>query len=537
MGWRRVAFATVVGLLTATRVGSVQAEPYKSPLSAKDRQTGAVTFSRLVVRLSADEVGVEGDHLRVQFIETLRSLGYNARGAESLVFDRDDSAKARFVLGGTALELQCRPLSPMARRCWLGVTWELLDRQSDRVTYRAHARHMAEGTQPKELADQLIWGTYYSLLSRPKFLTALSSTSAPPTRVVHASAKYLRCSRPESPMPGSAEALMSATVLVEAGQKVGSGTLISPDGFVLTAAHVVENEARIRFQPRGGAKIPATVIRSDPHADVALLKATTGSDYPCVTVRRETVAAGEDLFAIGSPYGHELAFTLTRGVVSGARSIDGVSLVQTDASINRGNSGGPLLDSSGRLVGVVSWKIVESGVEGIAFGVSVQSALDGLGIEPADHSEAILSQASVAPAPAAPTNVDDAPDALPMLWPPPPPPAAPSPPRGPKSAPAKKLAWIGIITAGVGAVGVGATYAIYESEKYSLRQDGFDRLRLANDIAWIAVLGGSAAFGVSELLPRESPPAPLPARKRAARARPSLSIGVAPGAAVLRGTY
>jgi serine protease Do len=549
MAWKGWTFGLVFALCVITTSRFADADQYKPSISVQNRRLGTLTFSRIVVRLSANEIGVEGNHLRIQFIETLRRLGYAARGAESLVFDQDDSNSARFVLGGTASEIQCRSLGGNARRCWLGVTWELLDRQNNRVTYRAHTRHAGDGDDPVRLADELIWGTFYSLLSRQTFVTALSGASSrtPVGKPNYAKANYLRCSRADAPMPTSAEALMQATVVVQAGERTGSGTVISGDGFVLTAAHVVAGRGPVYVQSRHGPKIEAGVIRLNAHSDVALLKARSGSEYPCIAIRREPVTVGEDLFAIGSPVAKELAFTLTRGVVSGVRTIDDVSLVQTDASINRGNSGGPLLDAKGRLVGVVSWKIVESGVEGIAFGISMQATLSALALEPADQSDSVLSRAS-APAAGQKTasGVDDIADSVPALWPVhtprprAPPTATPSPPkkrRGPKTASAKLYGTTGLITAGVGAVGVGVTYALFQSQKDTLRQGGFDNLRLANDISWVTVLGGATLFGISELLPRERVPDKKLPPKKTAGSRGSWSVGIGPASAVLVGSY
>ncbi|MFO0567394.1 MAG: serine protease [Polyangiaceae bacterium] len=513
-------------------------EPYRPSVSVKGKDLSSITFSRLVIRLTSNEIGVEGDHLRVQILETMRKAGYNALGAESLVFDRDESAKARFALGGTANQLWCRPPSEPVRRCWLGVTWELLDRDSNEVRYRVHTRHASDSQDPKQLADELVWGNLYSLLSRQRFVAALGRAAPVAASPAFQRVGFKRCARGATPMPASAEALMQATVVVEAGDRVGSGTVVSPDGFVLTAAHVVESESSPTFQQRGGPRVQAVPIRVDPHRDVALLKPTSGSDYPCVAIREVAVTAGEDLFAIGSPLGKELSFSLTRGVVSGTRQIDGVSLIQTDASINRGNSGGPLLDSSGRLVGVVSWKVAGSGVEGIAFGVAASSALTGLGLEPADATAVALTQPMAVQAKSV-EAVDDAPDPDPGLYPPPRPVAAPKPeaPRGPKTKLARTLGLSGLVTAGVGAVGVGATYGLYEAQKGDLTRDKFDNLRLANDVSWLVLFGGAGMWAVSELLPRDAPPTSASRSRAPSRGAATWSVAFGPGSAALSARY
>lgn len=506
------------------------ADPYRAPLHAHADKLESLTFSRLVVRFPGDnEIGVEGGHLRVQFLEALRHHGYPALGAESLVFDEDKSNQARFVLGGTANELACRTLDAKRRRCELGVSWELLDRRDDRVVYRVETRHATTGTNPKLMADQLLWGAFYSLLARPKLMAALEkrpeSTTARPS---FATATMRRCVREAAPMPASAEAIMQATVVIQAGDALGSGSLVSPDGFILTAAHVVADADAVTFQQKGGPKVDATIVRVDETDDVALLKAKLGSDYPCIALRDAPIAVGNDVFAIGSPLGQELSFSLTRGVVSGLRKIDGKSFVQTDASINRGNSGGPLLDADARLMAVVSWKLAGSGVEGLAFGVPVTTAMNGLALTPGDASDPALDHSQAPKAVAKAPAVEDKADAVPALAPPPPPPVVDKP-KGPKTRTARALSTAGWITAGAGAVGVGTTYVLYTQGKSSLTQAGFDRDRIANDMSWAAVVIGAGLVVTAELLPRE----PL----KPHTSKPHVTAGVGPGSVAIRVTY
>jgi serine protease Do len=107
-----------------------------------------------------------------------------------------------------------------------------------------------------------------------------------------------------------------------------------------------------------------------------------GSGFPFLPLMVEgPPAIGSRLYAIGTPWGEELAFSVTQGVVSGLRDIDGPSYLQTDASLNKGNSGGPLLSEEGKVVAVVTRKIVGLGAEGLAFGVPITTAVRSLNIE------------------------------------------------------------------------------------------------------------------------------------------------------------
>jgi serine protease Do len=86
------------------------------------------------------------------------------------------------------------------------------------------------------------------------------------------------------------------------------------------------------------------------------------------------------VFAVGSPLGGELSWSVSRGVISGVRDLDGRQLLQTDASLNPGNSGGPLIDSHLRVLGIVSFKVAGDGIEGIGFGVPADVVEERLGL-------------------------------------------------------------------------------------------------------------------------------------------------------------
>ncbi len=159
---------------------------------------------------------------------------------------------------------------------------------------------------------------------------------------------------------------------------LGSGVIVSPDGYVLTNNHVVERGARLRVGLLDGRELIAKVVGTDPSSDLAVLKLATRERLPFVPMgRSDDLLIGETVIAIGNPFG--LAHTVTTGVVSavhrnfkaGDRTL--FDFVQTDASINPGNSGGPLLDIDGRLVGV-NTAILGERSAGIGFAIPIDRA-------------------------------------------------------------------------------------------------------------------------------------------------------------------
>ncbi len=164
----------------------------------------------------------------------------------------------------------------------------------------------------------------------------------------YARATLRACRAAARPMPASSEQVLDATVLVQTSGGFGSGFVLAADGFVATAAHVVPG-ASATVKLRDGREFPATVIRSDRRIDIALLRLAMpeGATLPCLPSKLEPVSVGSDIYAIGSPASRDLSFSLARGIVSGVRLLDGVQYLQTDAAVNRGNSGGPLVTASG----------------------------------------------------------------------------------------------------------------------------------------------------------------------------------------------
>ncbi len=350
---RAVCAAAVVLLSTQ----GATAEPMHTPVRVVSSELEMVTFARLVV--SAPQVAgirLAAEAYRATFLEHLRKLGYPAVGAENLVFDRDLSDKARYAIGGNVTQISCVPTyGNPAMRCDIAVEWELFDRDDERVTYRVATRHTATGSDSFLMANELVWGTFFSLLSRPRFVNALRKPLPAPPAPPPPKAAFRRCNGAPLSMPAASEDVLTATAMIMSGSRLGSGVVISPDGLVLTAAHVVSPSGRTQVQVQKGNTVTASVIRTDVADDVALLKMDTSPPTACLELRQEEARVGEEVYAIGSPLSTSLAFTLTRGIVSGIRVIDGKSYVQTDATVNRGNSGGPLIDGAGRAVAIVRW--------------------------------------------------------------------------------------------------------------------------------------------------------------------------------------
>jgi serine protease Do len=163
----------------------------------------------------------------------------------------------------------------------------------------------------------------------------------------------------------------------------GSGVIIHADGIVVTNNHVVADSDNIYVRLSNGDTYEAALRGTDEDGDIAILKITPQEGKPLTVAKlgsSSALALGEEVFAIGNPLG-ELGGTVTNGIISAtarAVNVDGteMTLLQTNAAINSGNSGGGLFNLAGELIGVVNAKYSATGVEGLGFAIPIDSAYE-----------------------------------------------------------------------------------------------------------------------------------------------------------------
>ena len=161
----------------------------------------------------------------------------------------------------------------------------------------------------------------------------------------------------------------------EEGRVVGSGVIIDEQGYIATNHHVIENFGELRVVLSDGRNVEASLIISDPAEDLALIKVQIDGLTAIRWGDSTTVRPGQIVYAIGSPLG-DFPNSVSFGIVSGLNRalemddyvIDG--LIQTDAAINRGSSGGPLINTEGEMIGINTFIIRESEDRGVAEGIA-----------------------------------------------------------------------------------------------------------------------------------------------------------------------
>ena len=168
----------------------------------------------------------------------------------------------------------------------------------------------------------------------------------------------------------------------------GSGVIITPDGYALTNSHVVHAAQKVEVRLQDGRTIPAELVGDDPYSDLALIRMPEGGLPVAELGDSSRLKVGQLVIAVGNPLGFQA--TVTAGVISAlgrtlraetGRLIDNV--IQTDAALNPGNSGGPLLNQQGQVVGIVTGLANPSGQDdfvGIGFAVPIATAGGGAGV-------------------------------------------------------------------------------------------------------------------------------------------------------------
>ena len=265
---------------------------------------------------------------------------------------------------GELPEIHAEPTRP-----WLGPTLALV------VVVVAIAFYMTRSSQP---APAVIPASVPAPAGRPAAAAPQASAAASsPMRVPLPTTEAPALPLPVPPSAMSFEDIIgnasAAVVSIETPAGRGSGFFVAPD-LVITNAHVVEDNSSVTLRMSDGGSAAARVLRTSPEVDIAIVRVNQPKPgQPTMAMGTVNGArAGQEVIAIGSPLGM-LQNTVTRGIVSAVRNAGGVILIQTDAAINRGNSGGPLIDRTGKVIGITTLKMA-SNSESLGFAVAIDHA-------------------------------------------------------------------------------------------------------------------------------------------------------------------
>ncbi|MBN2751770.1 MAG: trypsin-like peptidase domain-containing protein [Rhodospirillaceae bacterium] len=356
-------------------------------------------------RIKADWSGELGE----AFFDTMEGAGYSVVGDPRRIFERGkDISRAQYRLGARLLDVRgnlCNEYDFWTGRLtgrdmgemYVKVEWEVYSTTENRIVAKLNSEGRGhEDTPSGSGVSQAFLGAFsaatanlaadpafHDLIVGKKEATAETGTlSKPQTNVLH-----MRGARVSTrAMKGYISDVLDAVVTIRLSGGHGSGFFIGYDGYGLTNAHVVGQSKTVVIRLRSGIEVEAEVLRVDKIRDVALFKAPIQMLHPLPVEVRDSLTQLDDIYAVGTPHNLGLQSTITKGVVSAFRNERRggrvISYIQSDVAISGGNSGGPLLNSRGNVVGisVAGWEIGGSQV-GLNLFIPIREALDLLKVE------------------------------------------------------------------------------------------------------------------------------------------------------------
>ncbi len=343
------------------------------------------------------------------FFEELSSAGFPVAGDPTKVFgQKEERSKAAFAVGAQVDEIKmhvcdhadfwdAHRLGKQSGEASINVKWQVYSKLIERVVYetetgghavlgkRAHGSGVPDG---EIILIQEAFGAAVSNLAADTGFRDLlvRKEFEPATTPKFAAIMVPKRQMNRRPIAENLGEVLGATVTISLGNSHGSGFVISRDGLILTNNHVVGKRKRVTVEFPSGLAIEGEVLRTHAVRDVALVRVPVRG-LKVLPIRNEPARIGEAVYAIGTPRLRDLRATLTRGIVSAWRKDKRtkLELIQSDVDIQGGNSGGPLVDARGNVIGI---SVLGFGVNkfsaGLNFFIPIHDALAKLNLKIAD---------------------------------------------------------------------------------------------------------------------------------------------------------
>lgn len=304
-----------------------------------------------------------GDDAEEEFRAAMKQANYPLAGDPDALFEDPSISKAELMVAGLIDLVQADACYPnddsrdykhAKGGAYVRVNWQVYDPLARKVVYQVSTEGSYK-TDNTILANARLFMAFafelaaHNLAADQGFHDLVMRKQS--TAAASAEIKPIEISGAAGPPTGISDA-RAATVTVINGVAHGSGFIISPDGYVLTNQHVVDQAHEVKVRLASGRSVMGTVLRTDSARDVALI-GLSESNLPALNLRlASSPEVADEVFVIGTPLDLGLDSTVARGIVSAYRNLQGFKFIQCDITINHGNSGGPLLDKSGAVVGL-----------------------------------------------------------------------------------------------------------------------------------------------------------------------------------------
>ena len=273
-------------------------------------------------------------------------------------------------------------IKPKAHFLDLDVEWKLQDVYKNEIyTDVIEARSgnfagfMVEENAQKSIKDA-IESSLIKLLEKEEFKELMNNP-------VYEDKTYneLDVNAVQAKSPKNLDQSMKASCTIKNDDGHGSGFFVGNDGYILTNYHVVADQDKITVIDDQRNEYNAEIKRFSKIRDLALLKINHQPEYSFSISGKENYKRGSEIYAVGTPTSIQLGQSLSKGIISGVRNEDGVEYIQVDASVNPGNSGGPLINENAELIGVINAKVKGIGLEGLGFAIPQRFIKEALSLK------------------------------------------------------------------------------------------------------------------------------------------------------------
>ncbi len=403
---KQVDIAEPISIPTSTNILKVQLKAVLANLSRGDNigriYGGPRCRSLTDLKWKRGRANFTTEDMITTFIDVLAAAGHRTVGISNSIFKSDDTAADLFI-GGSLTQLHANICMPAIHlgdsdstkgSMYIKVEWEIYSTLERRVIATFTTAGSSDSgnrtvSESQVLLEQAFAAATENLLATEGYIDLVSTPlvkeavvfdpiGIPPIRTYRRNIQE------------NLKRIRSSVVTVFTPSGHGSGFFVSEDGYILTNQHVVGNAEIVRVALPSGKEINGRVIRQHVDRDVALVKIDYKVANP-LPIETKGEEVGIDVYAIGSPLDKIFSSTVSKGILSAYRGNKGNHVIQSDAMIHGGSSGGPLLNSKGNVIAITVAKMKT--YEGVNFFIPISSALDALSIKLTNKQLPVLQRA------------------------------------------------------------------------------------------------------------------------------------------------
>ena len=334
------------------------------------------------LRLSGGRYDLDIDQFNEIFRNELQNANYKVVGDPDALFEDPEINSAEFFIAGLVNDIEanaCYTSDRSSASVFIDIEWQIYDTLERKVVSKINTQGssstdnrwnglaVAFENSFSLAANNLLANKEFYELVRPGESTTVPSTNITENEEIDTSNLKL------------------AVAVVRSAVGHGSGFVIG-DGMLITNEHVVGGATKVRLIFSDGAQINADVSKVNGTRDVALIRFPESFIRPSLPIRTTDVVMGEEVYSFGAPLDEEYSGTLRKGIVSAHRKIRNLNYIQSDVGMNPGNSGGPLVDQKGEIIGIAVSGAMADGIsnqgldQGINFFIPIQEAVSALGL-------------------------------------------------------------------------------------------------------------------------------------------------------------